>query len=224
MLDVRKGGAETRTTDKVLSPRTIGIGLLVGLYLFIGVPNAFASDEEEGNVIALHDRSSPQFVKECTSCHTEILTQQSLDPFVSTAHVVMHQVVPGEEDDDKCVFCHLTVNIVQKLAGNLRRHVDVELCTFCHGPSGPPALTQFYQIEPAVTLLDGARLYELTCSGCHRDLARSEVEGESADEIQEKIEEDEGGMGPLSNFLSAAQIQAIADALAKDNRDYEEDD
>jgi hypothetical protein len=45
------------------------------------------------------------------------------------------------------------------------------------------------------------------------------VGGESADEIQEKIDEDEGGMGPLSNFLSVAQIQAIADALAEVNGD-----
>ena len=64
-------------------------------------------------------------------------------------------------------------------------------------------------------------LYNLACSACHNDLANSEVGGESAAEIQEKIDDDEGGMGPLA-VLSAQEIQAIAAALA-DGHDDDDD-
>jgi hypothetical protein len=45
-------------------------------------------------------------------------------------------------------------------------------------------------------------------------LADSEVQGESAREIREKIDENEGGMGPL-NVLSTEDVRAIADALVR---------
>jgi hypothetical protein len=61
---------------------------------------------------------------------------------------------------------------------------------------------------------DGPLLYDLTCSSCHGDLDDSEVRGESASEIAEKIAEDEGGMGPL-DVLTAPEIKAIADALVR---------
>jgi hypothetical protein len=44
------------------------------------------------------------------------------------------------------------------------------------------------------------------------------VEGESANEIREKINENEGGMGPL-RVLSTQEIQAIAAALAQPDGD-----
>ncbi|MGI9320493.1 MAG: c-type cytochrome, partial [Thiogranum sp.] len=60
-----------------------------------------------------------------------------------------------------------------------------------------------------------SELYELTCSGCHRILADSEVKGESAAEIQSKINGNEGGMGPLG-VLNTEQIQSIALVLGGD--------
>jgi mono/diheme cytochrome c family protein len=83
----------------------------------------------------------------------------------------------------------------------------------CHGPTGPGK--QFYQADLA---LDGPELYDLACAACHRDLANSKVEGESANEIREKINENEGGMGPL-RVLSTQEIQAIAAALAQPDGD-----
>jgi mono/diheme cytochrome c family protein len=62
-------------------------------------------------------------------------------------------------------------------------------------------------------LAAGQKLYGLYCAGCHDALSNSEVHGESASEIQKKISENEGGMGPL-RVLTPAQIQAIATALA----------
>jgi mono/diheme cytochrome c family protein len=77
---------------------------------------------------------------------------------------------------------------------------------------------QFYQADLADLALDGPALYDLACAACHRDLANSKVQGESASEIQEKINKDKGGMGPLS-VLFTQEIQAIADALAKADED-----
>ena len=117
---------------------------------------------------------------------------------------------PGEKDDQKCRWCHKTVDLDQKSAGNLRRHVDVMLCSLCHGVFGVEK--QFYQAGPSPDNPDGPLLYDLTCAACHNDLANSKVRGESDSEIQEKINKNEGGMGPL-NFLSTAEIEAIANAL-----------
>ena len=174
-------------------------------------------DEDDGtiaseNIFAQHDRTSRQYNQNCTSCHAEILTEQSLNPSIRTAHVIMLPKTPGEKDDQKCLWCHRTVDLDQKSAGNLRRHVDVMLCSLCHGASGVEK--QFYQAGLSPDNPDGPLLYDLTCAACHNGLANSEVKGESASEIQEKINKNEGGMGPL-NFLSAGEIQAIESALAQ---------
>jgi mono/diheme cytochrome c family protein len=86
----------------------------------------------------------------------------------------------------------------------------------CHGPAGPG--NQFYQAGLSPDDPDGAVLYDLACAACHKDLASSKVSGESADEIQEKIDKNEGGMGPL-RVLSAPEIEAIAAALAQSGGD-----
>jgi cytochrome c5 len=170
------------------------------------------------NIFAQHDRTSPQYNKNCTACHAEILTEQSLDPSIRSAHVVKLSITPGEDNDIKCAWCHRSVDLVQGSAGNLRRQVDVALCSLCHGPFkrnealGP--VKQFYLAGLSPTDPDGNQLYELVCAACHKDQANSKVKGESASEIQEKINKNEGGMGPL-NFLSAGEIQAIASALAQ---------
>ena len=109
--------------------------------------------------------------------------------------------------------------------GSIRRPVDSALCALCHGPSGPgrtPTAKQFYQVDigniptydPSKNPDAGKALYETVCSGCHNSLANSEVKGQPASEIQQEINENEGGMGPLK-VLTPAQIQAIANALAQ---------
>ncbi len=138
----------------------------------------------------------------------------SLEPSIPNVHVAMFDFAPGKPSDDKqCIWCHKTVDLVQGSAGNIRKQVKATLCAMCHGPSGPAK--QFYQADLA---LDGPALYDLACAACHRDLVNSEVRGESLAEIQEEINENEGGMGPLG-VLSTEKIQAIAAALAESSGD-----
>ncbi len=60
---------------------------------------------------------------------------------------------------------------------------------------------------------DGATLYSNYCSVCHGPLSQSSVGGATASQIQAQISANTGGMGQFST-LTAAQIQAIANALA----------
>lgn len=204
------------------SRRIPGIALSAGFILFAFVlmaflPNGFADDDGDRglagvNLLSLHDRNSRQYEKHCLECHTDVLTRQSLDPSIPTVHVAMNPFVPGKNAEERCAWCHRSVDLVQKSTGNLRKHVDADLCTLCHGPAGPGP--KFYQTGLSPTHPDGPALYELVCAACHGDLANSEVRGESATEILKKIRENEGGMGPL-NVLSTLEVQAIADALAR---------
>lgn len=203
---------------KIFNKRKTAIGLLAGVTLFTWVPNILADDDDDdrigpgNNIIAIHDSSSPQYNKDCISCHADILSAQSLQSSIPNVHVAMIPFTPGEKDEETCVVCHRTVDLVQGSAGNIRKQVKATLCAMCHGPAGPGK--QFYQD----LALDGPALYDLACAACHRNLARSEVSGESAREIREKINEDEGGMGPLG-LLSTEKIQAIAAALAESGGD-----
>ncbi len=199
----------------ILRKRKTGIALLAGFSLFAFVliafiPNGFAEDGK--NINALHDSSSDQYKKHCLDCHADVLAQKSLDPSIPNVHAAMIPFVPGKKDEERCAWCHRTVDLVHKSTGNIRKHVDADICTLCHGPAGPGKT--FYQTGLSQTNPDGPALYELTCAACHRGLANSEVRGESAKNIWKKIKEDEGGMGPL-NVLSTEEVQAIADALAR---------
>jgi hypothetical protein len=173
---------------------------------------------DSSNIVASHDSGSPQFDEHCLDCHGDVLSEQSLDPAIPGPHVAMRTKIPGEDNETKCTWCHRTVDLVQgtqsqeKSDGDLRKRVDVRLCTLCHGPQRSAA--QFYRAGLSQTEPDGALLYELACATCHRSLENSEVRGESADEIREEIDEDEGGMGPL-RVLTAQEILAISDALAR---------
>jgi cytochrome c5 len=209
--------------DKILRKRKPVIALFAGFFLFAFVliaflPRGFADDDggiAGVNLLALHDSSSRQYDKHCLDCHADVLAQQSLDSSIPTVHVAMIPLVPGEENEERCAFCHRSVDLVQGVQesnGTLRKHVDADICRLCHGPDGPGA--PFYQTGLSQTDPDGPALYELVCAACHGDLADSEVEGESAAKIREEIEENEGGMGPL-RVLSANELQAIADALAQ---------
>jgi hypothetical protein len=199
--------------SKMFNKRKTAIALLAVVFLLSWIPNILADDDDsidpEKNIIAIHNSKSDQYDKDCTECHADILSAQSLEPAIPNVHVAMIPFTPGEKDEKTCVVCHRTVDLLQGSAGNIRKQVKAKLCAMCHGPAGPA--TQFYQAEIA---LDGPELYDLACASCHRDLANSEVSGESADEIQEEIDEDEGGMGPL-RALSTERIQAIAAALAQ---------
>lgn len=213
--------------DKIVGTGKQRFALLAGFFLCAFVLIAFHSsgfaDDDDGvanaesvsvdavNLLALHDSGSRQYGRRCLDCHADVLTQQSLDPWIPAVHVAMVPHVPGETVEEGCAWCHRSVDLVEKSTGNLRKHVSAALCALCHGPSGPAA--RFYQSGPSPTQPDGPALYELVCAACHGDLANSEVRGESADEIRGEIADNEGGMGPLS-VLSAAEIQAIADALA----------
>jgi hypothetical protein len=172
------------------------------------------------NLIAIHDSSSDKYNKKCSECHADIPNAQSLEPSIApAAHVAMFDFAPGKPGDDKqCIWCHRTVDLVQGSAGNIRKQVDATLCAMCHGPfdrNGPSGMVkQFYQTGPSPDDPDGALLYDLACAACHEDLASSKVSGESAKDIQKKIDEDEAGMGPL-RVLSTQEIQAIAAALAE---------
>jgi hypothetical protein len=178
-------------------------------------------DTEPGdNLIALHDSRSDQYETECKSCHEDIHSRETFDPAIPAAHLAMSPFAAGEPgSDQQCRWCHRTVDLAQgtqtrgKSIGNLRRHVDATLCTLCHGPyrDGPGA--QLYQSGLSPTQPDGPLLYGLVCSGCHGNLDNSDVRGEDAQEIREKIAEDEGGMGVLS-ILSNEEIDALVAALA----------
>jgi cytochrome c2/cytochrome c553 len=75
--------------------------------------------------------------------------------------------------------------------------------------SAPDSVTVTASAEP----LDGAALYETNCAQCHNPLATSTKAGATAEDIQAAIDNNTGGMGGLS-FLTAEEVQAIADALA----------
>jgi cytochrome c553 len=76
--------------------------------------------------------------------------------------------------------------------------------------SAPDSVTVTASAEP----LDGAVLYETNCAQCHNPLATSTKAGRTAAQIQAAIDNNVGGMGGLS-FLTAEEVQAIADALAQ---------
>jgi hypothetical protein len=205
---------------KIFNKRKMAIGLLAGVYLFAWIPNILADDfDPRKNIIAIHDSSSEEYKKECRECHASILSEKTLDPkgVIEPAHVAMFDFAPGKWGDNKqCIWCHRTVDLVTGSAGNIRKQVDATLCTLCHGPidrNGPSGMVkQFYLAGPSPD--DGAVLYDLACAACHRDLANSKVKGESAEDIQKKIDENEAGMGPLG-ILSEEEIESIADALAR---------
>ena len=98
---------------KIFNKRKTAIGLLATVTLFIWNPNILADDEATVNLIAVHDSSSRQYNKECISCHADILSAQSLQPPIPNVHVAMIPFTPGEKDEETCVVCHRTVDLVQ---------------------------------------------------------------------------------------------------------------
>jgi len=185
------------------------------------VPMTSTEPTATGDIIAAHDRNSLQHKRNCSDCHADIHSRESLDANIPDAHVAMLPFAPGETDsNNKCTWCHRSVDQVQAAGSplvtpnSLRKRIDPRLCTMCHGPGGPAK--QFYSVNLSSLQLDGSELYDLVCSGCHSVLADSEVKGESAAEIQKEINENKGGMGPLV-VLKTELIQSIAVALGGDS-------
>jgi hypothetical protein len=88
------------------------------------------------NVRALHDPASAQYDAECVKCHGDVLEEASLDARVPGAHPVMLPQVGGESDA-VCVKCHESVDFDRGgSAANVRRNVDVQLCSACHTRGG----------------------------------------------------------------------------------------
>jgi hypothetical protein len=88
------------------------------------------------NVRAVHDSASPQYDPECVKCHGDVLEEQSLDARVPGVHPVMLPQVGGESDA-VCVKCHESVDFDHGgSAANVRRNVDVQLCSACHTQGG----------------------------------------------------------------------------------------
>ena len=173
------------------------------------------------NIIAIHDSSSKRYKKKCGECHAEIHSRQSLDPSIPAAHPGMVPFAAGKPGDDRqCRWCHRTVDLTQgtqaleKSKGNQRRHVDVALCTLCHGPDRGGPGQQFYPSGLSPTDPDGPVVYGVACAGCHRELENTKLKGKSAQAIQRAIEHDKGGMGVLT-VLSTQEIAAIAAVLAE---------
>lgn len=173
------------------------------------------------NFIAVHNPNSSQYDENCLNCHGDIPDGQSLDSIIPNAHVAMLAFTPGEKSD-QCIWCHRDVSNtlihtaaqVGAFQHNIRKTVDTQLCAICHGPVGPGK--QFYRSGLTTSGdPDGAELYNHLCAACHKELANSEVKGESVAEIYKVIAENEGGMGPLS-VLRPQWIQAIALALGGD--------
>ena len=161
------------------------------------------SFDPKKNIIAIHDSSSKQYNKNCGECHDEIHNRQSLDPSISAAHPGMAPFAAGKSGDDRqCRWCHRTVDLTQgtqaleKSKGNQRRHVDVALCTMCHGPNRGGPGRQLYQAGLSPTDPDGPVVYELACAGCHRELENSEPDKFQAQNEQKSEAE--------RNFVEAA--------------------
>ena len=202
--------------------RNPAIALLAAFCLFTWASVGFGQEDIDPtkNYAAFHDSNSDQYEEHCTECHEDVLNGESLDPDIPPAHLAMFEFAAGKVGDDKqCRWCHhRSVDLTQGTQsaatskGNLRKRVDTALCTLCHGPEGPGE--QLYQVGLSSLVTDGGELYDLVCAGCHKNLENSEVNDEDADEIQEAIDKDKGGMGPLI-ALRQEEIQAIADALAQ---------
>lgn len=222
------------------------VTLALGSSLLAWPLNSSAQEDEAPNgstpnYIAMHDRDSSQYRKDCLSCHANVLTEAPALLNVAVTNPNLNQqprsltmhghvltkagVKPGRPGTNRqCQFCHRSVNLVEgppmpqdPLVGSLRKHVDPLTCTLCHGPKtgGQPNSPgpQFYPVGlNALVTTDGAKLYDLFCSGCHNPQARSQVKGKSASVIQKEINEDKGGMGPL-RVLTPGQVQAIANVL-----------
>jgi len=95
------------------------------------------------NFAATHDPNDPSYNSACLSCHADKLTEVTLSatpafhPRKMGATAGGAPIIPGATPSEKCVFCHKAVDMSpNRAAGNLRRNVDVAICTGCHTSGG----------------------------------------------------------------------------------------
>ena len=94
------------------------------------------------NLVAMHDDSSSSFNSDCISCHGNMLHETTLSEDVGGVHLVkmpwlLQTSGQAEINNQLCLHCHPTVDLLEKSAGNIRRQVDVDICRGCHTSAGP---------------------------------------------------------------------------------------
>ena len=97
------------------------------------------------NYVAVHDPEADTFDGDCVGCHADKLDEASLDEAIPGFHMLKMEsaVIPGELFNDKCVYCHETVDLSGDMPPNLRRLVAVAKCSTCHSGGN----FQFYQAQ-----------------------------------------------------------------------------
>ncbi|MBI5183063.1 MAG: hypothetical protein HY999_01680 [Nitrospinae bacterium] len=93
------------------------------------------------NLLAIHDKDSPNYNTDCIGCHGDMQDIGTLDPYLVEAHSINMSTrmcsIPSS-GNKRCWYCHRDgTDLLEKSAGNLRRNVDVAICAQCHGPKGP---------------------------------------------------------------------------------------
>ncbi|MGC8916820.1 MAG: hypothetical protein ACP5NF_07570 [Thermoanaerobaculum sp.] len=117
--------------------------LALGVVLLGALPGAGQGQGRgEPNLVAIHDPASPDFGRDCLSCHQAVLQESSSDPRVAAIHIKMLPYTPGFNPrrgvtSAVCVQCHRSTDTREGSAAGLRVQVDRKLCALCHGPSGP---------------------------------------------------------------------------------------
>lgn len=91
------------------------------------------------NLLALHDAGSAQYNADCIKCHGNMMWEESLSDLAPAAHPVMMPYALAETGEDTldnstCLYCHPTVDFLEKSAGNLRKQVAAGVCVQCHRP------------------------------------------------------------------------------------------
>ncbi|MGQ9495772.1 MAG: hypothetical protein ACUVRY_05910 [Thermoanaerobaculaceae bacterium] len=105
-------------------------------------PGQAATAPPTPNLVAVHDPDSPQFRRDCLSCHQEVLHETSTDLRVAAIHRKMIPYTPGFNPrrgvtQEVCLQCHRAADVREGSGAGLRVQVDRKMCALCHGPSGP---------------------------------------------------------------------------------------
>ncbi len=96
-----------------------------------------------GDLIPLHQDLTKVATTRCVSCHGNKAEEKSLNPDIKTPHSIHIPVLK------ECNGCHKKADLLEKSAAALRRQVDPQVCSGCHGPGGPAP--QLYQVEPTLS-------------------------------------------------------------------------
>ena len=164
--------------------------LLLVMALIIGAMSSADAESSFLNTFNSTYGTAGTVLNTCSLCHTSV---PALNPYGNAYAANGFNFAAIESlDSDGDGFSNIT---------------EINARTFPGNPASTPPP------PPPPPLTGGAALYGANCAGCHRPLESSNVKGKSAKKIQEAINKNKGGMGYLS-FLTSAEIQSIADALA----------